>query len=69
MSFLIYIIGFAILIGGLCWAAATAGVPELYIGIAATIMIGLGIISAVTSTRRRDPAGDSDHGSVTVVKD
>ncbi len=70
MSFLIYLIGYIILIAGLAWGAATAGVPQLYIAIAATIMIGIGIISAVTTTRRRDPVdGDTGSGSVTVVKD
>ncbi len=31
MRFVIYMIGFFILIGGLAWAAITAGAPQLYV--------------------------------------
>lgn len=55
MSFAIYLIGFLILIGGLAWGAFTLGVAPLYIGIGVVILIGLGLITGVTRTRRRDP--------------
>lgn len=63
MRFLAYMIGFLILIGGLAWAAITAGAPELYVMIGAVILLGLGIITGVTRTSRRS------HGDVTVVRD
>lgn len=63
MRLIIYIIGFLILIGGLAWAAITAGVPQLYVQIGAVILLGIGVITGVTRTRYR--AG----GDVTVVKD
>lgn len=55
MSFAIYLIGFLILIGGLAWGAFTLGVAPIYIGIGVVILIGLGLITGVTRTRRRDP--------------
>lgn len=54
MSFAIYIAGFFILIAGIAWALATAGVPTLYIGIGAVILLGIGIITGVTHTRGKD---------------
>jgi hypothetical protein len=51
MRFLVYLIGFLILIGGLAWAAITAGAPTLWMGIGAVILLGLGIITGITRTR------------------
>ena len=56
MSFLIYLVGFAILIGGVAWGLITAGVPTLYVGIASVILLGIGILTGVASTRGKDPA-------------
>lgn len=56
MSFLIYLIGFAILIGGIAWALVIAGVPHLYVIIASVILLGLGILTGVSRTRSKDPS-------------
>jgi membrane-bound acyltransferase YfiQ involved in biofilm formation len=56
MSFIIYLIGFAILIGGVAWALVTAGVPTLYVVIASVILLGIGILSGVSRTRSKDPS-------------
>lgn len=56
MSFALYLIGFALVIGGVAWAMVTAGVPALYVGIACLILAGLGIITGVAKTRSRDPS-------------
>ena len=63
MRFVIYMIGFLILIGGLAWAAITAGAPQLYVLIGAVILLGLGIITGVSRTTPRPGTG------VTVVRD
>ncbi|MEZ7829474.1 SoxR reducing system RseC family protein [Brachymonas denitrificans] len=55
MSFLLYMIGFLIVIGGLAWGATVAGVPQLYIIIGAVVLLGIGILTAVSNTRHRDP--------------
>lgn len=51
MSFAIYLIGFAIFIGGVAWALVTAGVAPLYVTIASVILLGIGIMMAVSRTR------------------
>ena len=56
MSFLIYLIGFAIFLGGVAWAMITAGVPTLYVLIASVILLGIGILSGVSRTRGKDPS-------------
>ncbi len=56
MSFALYMLGFAIFLGGLIWGAVEIGIPHLYIGIGATMLLGLGIFSAVARTRSKDPA-------------
>lgn len=56
MSFALYMIGFVIFMAGLIWGASVAGVPTLYIGIGALIILGIGIFSAVSRTRGKDPS-------------
>ena len=56
VSFALYMIGFIIFLGGVVWAAVVAGVPQLYIGIGALIILGIGIFSAVSRTRSKDPS-------------
>ena len=56
MSFALYMIGFLIFLGGIAWGASVAGVPTLYIGIGALIILGIGIFSAVARTRTKDPS-------------
>lgn len=63
MRFFVYMIGFLILIGGLAWAAITAGAPQLYVTIGAVILLGLGIVTGVSRTSSRA------NGDVTVVRD
>jgi hypothetical protein len=56
MSFVLYMIGFLIFLAGVAWGASVAGVPSLYIGIGALILLGIGIFSAVSRTRGKDPS-------------
>lgn len=55
MSFAIYMVGFLIFMAGLVWGAVVAGVPQLYIGIGALVLLGFGIFTAVSKTRLKDP--------------
>ena len=54
MSFGLYIVGFIVLIVGLAWGAHLAHVPQQWIGVGVVVLVGLGIVSAVTHTRQRD---------------
>jgi len=55
MSFALYVVGFAIFILGVAWAASIAGIPHLYIAVGVVILLGIGIFSAVSKTRSKDP--------------
>ena len=54
MSFGLYIVGFIVLIVGLAIGAFLLRVPPQWIGVGVIVMIGLGILTGVTSTRQRD---------------
>jgi hypothetical protein len=55
MSFAIYLVGFIILLGGVIWGMSVAGLPSIWIGVVALILLGLGIITGVSQTRSKDP--------------
>jgi len=54
MSLIIYLIGFAFVIGGLAWALIVAGLSTLYVMIAIVILVGVAILTGVTRTRTKD---------------
>jgi hypothetical protein len=56
MSFSLYAIGFAILIGGLVYAAHLVHMPTHWIVVGAIVLLGIGILSAVKATRQKDPS-------------
>ena len=56
MSFGLYSIGFAIVIGGLIYAAYLMHMPAHWIAAGAVVLLGIGILSAVKATRQKDPA-------------
>ena len=56
MSFLLYVLGFVILIGGIAWALVIMKVPTLYVTIACVILLGIGIVTGVVRTRSKDPS-------------
>jgi hypothetical protein len=55
MSFFLYMIGLAILIGGIAWGLMVAGVATIYIVIGCLIVAGIGVMMAVSRTRSKDP--------------
>ena len=56
MSFALYIVGFIVLIAGLAFGAHLMHIPPQWIGVGVLVLIGLGIMLGVTSTRQRDPS-------------
>ena len=56
MSFALYMLGFSVFLGGVIWGAVVMGVPHVYIGIVSLILLGIGIFSAVSKTRAKDPS-------------
>lgn len=56
MSFALFLIGLLLLVGGIAWALSVAGLAPVYIGIACLIVLGLGVMAAVSRTRSKDPS-------------
>jgi predicted signal transduction protein with EAL and GGDEF domain len=56
MSFGMYLVGFIFLIIGLALGAHLMHVPPMWIGVGVLVLIGLGIMMGVTTTRQRDPS-------------
>ncbi len=55
MSFALYLIGYVVLIVGLAIGANMMHMPPRWIGVGVIILVGLGILKGVSSTRQRDP--------------
>ena len=56
-NFAIYLIGILSVAGGFAWAAYKLGAPPIWIGIGVIIVIGLGIMAAVSKTRQKEKSG------------
>lgn len=54
MSFILYVVGFLIVIGGVVWGMLRAGVSTPWVLIVAIIVLGIGILSGVSRTRSKD---------------
>lgn len=55
MSFLLYMIGFIVFIAGLAWLATVAGVSQGFVTIGALVLLGIGIFTAVSRIREKEP--------------
>ena len=55
MSFGLYAIGFAIVIGGLTYAAYLVHAPTHWIIVGAIVLLGIGILTGVKAKRQKDP--------------
>lgn len=53
-AFALYVFGFIVLLGGLVYGAFLLHVPQTWIVVGALVMIGLGVMSAVSHTKQRD---------------
>lgn len=58
-SFTTYIVGFVIIIVGLAVAAHLVDVPTLWIAVGVIVALGIGIVTATSRTKMKDPPGSS----------
>jgi uncharacterized membrane protein YiaA len=58
-SFATYLIGFLILIVGLGFAAYLLNVPSMWIGVGIIVLVGVGVLSATSRTKLRDPSSST----------
>ena len=59
-SMALYLLGMIVVIAGLAYGAMLAGVPQQWIIVGVVVLLGIGIVTGVSRTRRKDPpAGPS----------
>jgi uncharacterized membrane protein YiaA len=58
-SFATYVFGFVILILGLAIAAYLLDVPSMWIAVGVIVALGIGVITATSRTKMKDPPGTS----------
>jgi positive regulator of sigma E activity len=58
-AFGLYIVGFVVFVAGLLYAEHLLHVPQTWVIVSALVILGLGVMSAVSHTKRRDPPSES----------
>ncbi len=55
MSIALYVLGFAVLIGGIAWAASLLGLSQTWIIVGVVVMAGIAILAIAGNMARREP--------------
>ncbi len=58
-AFALYVVGFVVFLAGVLYAEHLLHVPQTWVLISALVILGLGVMSAVSHTKRRDPPSES----------
>jgi len=56
MSYVLYVGGFLIIIGGLIYGAALLHLPAQWIVVGSVVLLGIAILTGVKATRQKDPS-------------
>jgi hypothetical protein len=56
MSYVLYVVGFVIVIGGLTYGAVLLHVPTPWIVVGSVVLLGIAILTGVKATRQKDPS-------------
>lgn len=56
MSFALYAVGYLIVIAGVAYMAHLMHIPQHWIMAIVIVLLGIGVVTGVTNTRRRDPS-------------
>jgi hypothetical protein len=59
-SFAAYLLGFLIIIAGLVYGATLLGVARHWIIVGVVVLLGIGLVRAVSTTRRKGPSDISE---------
>ena len=55
MSFILYLVGFLFVIGGLVYGAVLLDIQTQWIVVGAIVLVGIGLLTGVKATRQKDP--------------
>lgn len=58
-AFMLYVIGFFFLLAGLVYGAYLVHIPQTWIIVGTLVVVGIGVMSAVSHTKRRDPPSEA----------
>ena len=53
-AFSLYVVGFFVLLAGLIYGAYLLHIPQTWIMVGTLVILGLGVMSAVSQTKQRD---------------
>jgi len=53
-AFALYVVGFFVLLAGLIYGAYLLHIPQTWIMVGTLVVLGLGVMSAVSHTKQRD---------------
>jgi len=56
MSYVLYVVGFFIIIGGLIYGAILLHVPTQWVIVCSVVLFGIAILTGVKATRQKDPS-------------
>jgi ABC-type Mn2+/Zn2+ transport system permease subunit len=56
MSYVLYVVGFVIVIVGLIYGAVLLHVPTPWIVVGSVVLLGIAILTGVKATRQKDPS-------------
>ena len=57
-AFALYVIGFFVLLAGLVYAAFLVHIPQTWIIVGTLIVLGFGVMAAVSHMKQRDPPSE-----------
>ena len=55
-NMVVYLIGTLFVVAGLAYGAHRLGVSDVWIGVGALVIIGMGLMGGIVKTRQKDPA-------------
>jgi positive regulator of sigma E activity len=58
-AFLLYVIGFVVFVVGVLYAEHLLHVPQTWVLVSGLVLVGIGVMSAVSHTKRRDPPSEA----------
>jgi hypothetical protein len=58
-AFALYVFGFIVFVAGVLYAEHLLHVPQTWVLVSGLVMVGLGVMTAVSHTKRRDPPSEA----------